>query len=64
MGQCLTPNKAETSKEKKNVAQTGAEMIFSILMLSSVQLNLLVCVSSYVRGSHSKRVFKNEINST
>ena len=46
--ECLTTNIAKTStttkknKTKKNVAQIGAEMIFFILMLSSVHSNLLV----------------------
>ena len=45
LGQCLTSNIAKTlkkKKKKKNVAQIGAEIIFFILMLSSVHSNLLV----------------------
>ena len=40
LGQCLTSSGAETSK--KIVAQIGAKMIFSILVSSSIQSNLLV----------------------
>ena len=39
--QCLTSNRAETSR-KNFVAQNEAEMIFSILMLLSIHSNLLV----------------------
>ena len=41
LGQCLTSSRSETS-ENCFMAKIGAEMIFSILMLLSVQLNLLV----------------------
>ena len=41
LGQCLTSSRAETSK-KEFVAEIGAEMMFSILMSSSVHSNLLV----------------------
>ena len=41
LGQCLTVSRAETSNKKKIVAQTGAEMIFSILVSSSVHSNLV-----------------------
>ena len=41
LGQCLTSSRAETLNTKF-VGQIGAEVIFSILILSSVHLNLLV----------------------
>ena len=44
LGQCLTFSRAETSEIFENHfgAQTGAKMIFSILMSWSIHLNLLV----------------------
>ena len=50
LGQCLTSNRAETSK-KNFVAQTGAEMIFSILMSSSLHSNLLVLTNVIYNAS-------------
>ena len=54
LGQCVPPSRAEISKKKKKrfvaqirawQAQIGTEMIFSILILSSFQSNLLVLFS-------------------
>ena len=42
LGQCLISNRAATSSQIFFVAEVGAEMIFSILMLSSVHSNLFV----------------------
>ena len=53
LGQCLTASRAETSK-KSFLAKIRAEMIFSILMLSSVHSNLFVLISAAV--SNIKKV--------
>ena len=59
LGQCLTYSRAEISKKKKKkivaqiraemiVVEIGVEMIFSVLMLSDVQSNLLVLIGIFV----------------
>ena len=62
LGQCLTSSRAETSKKKvkkKFITQIGAEMIFSILMSSSVYSNLLVLVlKEDLRAIHYQRPLK------
>ena len=43
MGQCLTSDRVETSNKRKKICgQIGAEMIFSILILSNFHSDLLV----------------------
>ena len=44
LGQCLTASRAETSKKKIFQDKIGAKMIFSILMLLSINSNQLVLV--------------------
>ena len=42
LGQCLTSSRVKTSTTTKKIVQSGAEMVFSSLISSSIHSNLFV----------------------